>query len=100
MAGPAAAGLASLLSKVLSDGQSISPPQEVVGATVLNECSTLAEAKSTAKSVFLIANIVTTSKALVTTSKAPVTRSDALVPSSEPCYYHGQLTETQMLVLL
>ncbi|CAK8990701.1 unnamed protein product [Durusdinium trenchii] len=44
MAGPAAAGLASLLSKVLSDGQSISPPQEVVGATVLNECSTLAEA--------------------------------------------------------
>ena len=30
--------------------------------------------------LFLVANLVTTSKALVT-------RSDALVPSSEPCYY-------------
>ena len=34
------------------------------------------------KLLFLIANIVTTSKAPVTTSKALVTRSDALVPSS------------------
>ena len=50
--------------------------------------------------LFLIANIVTTSKALVTssdalvpstflvtTSKALVTSSDALVPNSEHCYY-------------
>ena len=49
--------------------------------------------------LFLIANIVTTSKALlvamhlflivniVTTSKALVTSSDALVPNSKHCYY-------------
>ena len=48
--------------------------------------------------LFLIANIVTTSKALVTSSdalvpnskhysKALVTSSDALVPNSKHCYY-------------
>ena len=49
--------------------------------------------------LFLVANIVTTSKALVTnsdlflvanivtTSKALVTNSDALVSSSKHCYY-------------
>ena len=44
MVGSVAAALPPLLSKVLTEGQSISPPLEVVGATVLNECSTLAEA--------------------------------------------------------
>ena len=50
--------------------------------------------------LFLMANIVTTSKApvtssdalvsssfFVTTSKAPVTSSDALVSNSKHCYY-------------
>ena len=38
------------------------------------------KAVSPAMPLFLVANIVTTSKALVTSS-------DALVPSSEHCYY-------------
>ncbi|CAE7248840.1 pyrBI [Symbiodinium natans] len=43
MAGPVAAGLEPVLSKILSDGQATSPPLETLAATVLNECSTLAE---------------------------------------------------------
>ena len=46
MAGPVAAGLEPVLSKILSDGQATSPPLETLAATVLNECSTLAEANS------------------------------------------------------